>query len=166
MVFHAAADIHLCGHGKPACTHAGGGHAANVRLSIANSCNAYYAHVYRLAVDNPKYGNVKLGYLKWKEYMNAFGLGVTLGVDLPSESRGNIPDTSVYNKENNNYWTSCTNLTLGIGQDKMLTTPLQMANAMCIIANRGYYYTPHFVDKIDGETEDDSTLDESIQAKA
>ncbi len=148
----------LCGHGKPACTHAGGGHAANVRLSIANSCNAYYAHVYRLAVDNPKYGNVKLGYLKWKEYMNAFGLGVRLGVDLPSESRGNIPDTSVYNKENNNHWTSCTNLTLGIGQDKMLTTPLQMANAMCIIANKGYYYTPHFVDKIDGETDDDSTL--------
>ncbi len=148
----------LCGHGKPACTHSGGGHAANVRLSIANSCNAYYAHVYRLAVDNPKYRNVKLGYLKWKEYMNAFGLGVKLGLDLPNENKGNIPDTSVYNKENNGRWTSCTNLTLGIGQDKMLTTPLQMANAMCIVANRGYYFTPHFVDKIDGETDDDSTL--------
>lgn len=148
----------LCGHGKPACTHSGGGHAANLRLSIANSCNAYYAHVYRLTVDNPKYKNVKLGYLKWREYMNAFGLGVRLGVDLPSESSGNIPDTSVYNKENNGRWTSCTNLTLGIGQDKMQTTPLQMANAMCIIANRGYYYTPHFVNKIDGETDDDSTL--------
>lgn len=148
----------LCGHGKPACTHAGGGHAANVRLSIANSCNAYYAHVYRLAVDNPKYGNVKLGYLKWKEYMNAFGLGVRLGLDLPNESAGGIPDTSVYNKENNGRWTSCTNLTLGIGQDKMQTTPLQMANAMCIIANKGYYYTPHFVEKIDGETEKDTIL--------
>jgi len=148
----------LCGHGKPACTHAGGGHAANVRLSIANSCNAYYAHVYRLAVDNPKYKNVKEGFLKWSEYMHAFGLGVRLGVDLPNENKGNIPDTADYNRENNNRWTSCTNLTLGIGQDKMLTTPLQMANAMCVIANKGYYYTPHFVDKIDGETEDDSTL--------
>ncbi len=148
----------LCGHGKPACTHAGGGHAANLRLSIANSCNSYYAHVYRLAVDNPKYGNVKLGYLKWKEYMNAFGLGVKLGVDLPNENKGGIPDTSVYNKENNNRWTSCTNLTLGIGQDKMQTTPLQMANAMCIIANKGYYYTPHFVEKIENETEDDTTF--------
>ena len=66
----------LCGHGKPACTHSGGGHAANVRLSIANSCNSYYAHVYRLAVDNPKYKNVKAGFLKWAEYMHAFGLGV------------------------------------------------------------------------------------------
>lgn len=148
----------LCGHGKPACTHAGGGHAANLRLSIANSCNAYYAHVYRLAVDNPKYGNAKIGYLHWKKYMNAFGLGTRLGVDLPSEDIGNIPDTSVYNKEYRGSWGSCTNLTLGIGQDKMTATPLQLANAMCIIANRGYYYTPHFVNKIDGETEEDTAL--------
>lgn len=148
----------LCGHGKPACTHAGGGHAANVRLSIANSCNSYYAHIYRMTVDNPRYGNVKQGYLKWREYLNAFGLGVKLGVDLPGESRGSIPDTSVYNRENNGRWTSCTNLTLGIGQDKMQTTALQMANAMCIVANKGYYYTPHFVEKIDGETETDTAF--------
>jgi penicillin-binding protein 2 len=148
----------LCGHGKPACTHAGGGHAANLRLSIANSCNSYYAHVYRLAVDNPKYGNVKKGYMKWKEYMNAFGLGTRLGIDLPSEDRANIPDTSVYNREYRGSWNSCTNLTLGIGQDKMTATPLQLANAMCIIANKGYYYTPHFVQKIDGETKDDTSF--------
>ncbi|MFM7671339.1 MAG: penicillin-binding protein 2 [Bacteroidota bacterium] len=147
-----------CGHGKPACTHAGGGHAANLRLAIANSCNSYFAHIYRLTVDQPKYGGVKNGYLHWRQYMNAFGLGVKLGVDLPGESAGNIPDTSVYNKENANRWTSCTNLTLGIGQDKMLTTPLQMANAMAIICNRGFYYTPHLVEKIDGETERDSAM--------
>ncbi len=155
----------LCGHGKPQCTHSGGGHAANVRLSIANSCNAYYAHVYRLTVDNPKYGNVKNGYLQWKKYMNTFGLGVRLGLDIPNEISGLIPDTSVYNRENANYWTSCTNLTLGIGQDKMLTTPLQMANAMCIIANKGYYYTPHFVEKIDGENADDTTLMNRFRVK-
>lgn len=145
----------LCGHGKPECTHAGGGHAANVRLAIANSCNAYFAHIYRLTVDNPRYKNVYDGYLHWKEYMNAFGLGVRLGVDLPNESTGGIPDTVVYNRENAGRWTSCTNLTLGIGQDKMQTTPLQMANAMCIIANKGYYYTPHFVKEVEEETERD-----------
>ena len=145
----------LCGHGKPECTHAGGGHAANVRLAIANSCNAYFAHIYRLTVDNSKYKNVYDGYLHWKQYMNAFGLGVRLGVDLPNESTGGIPDTVVYNRENAGRWTSCTNLTLGIGQDKMQTTPLQMANAMCIIANKGYYYTPHFVKEIERETERD-----------
>lgn len=155
----------LCGHGKPACTHAGGGHAANLRLSIANSCNSYYAHVYRLTVDNPKYGSVKLGYLKWKEYMHDFGLGVRLGVDLPSENEGYIADTAIYNQENNGRWTSCTNLTLGIGQDKMGATPLQLANAMCIIANRGYYYIPHFVERIENETDDDSALMNKFRVK-
>lgn len=148
----------LCGIGKPACTHSGGGHAANLRLSIANSCNSYYAHVYRLAVDNPKYHNVKDGYMKWKEYMNAFGLGIRLGVDLPSEDRGNIPDTAAYNREYRGAWNSCTNLTLGIGQDKMTATPLQLANSMSIIANRGYYYVPHFVERIDNETDEDKAL--------
>jgi len=147
-----------CGHGKPACTHAGGGHAANLRLSIANSCNSYYAHVYRMTVDNPRYGSVKKGYEKWHDYMNQFGLGVKLGVDLPSEDKGNIPDSSVYNKVYRGAWNSCTNLTLGIGQDMMLTTPLQLANAMCLIANKGYYYTPHIVEKIDNETGEDTIL--------
>ena len=155
----------LCGHGKPECTHAGGGHAANVRLAIANSCNAYFAHIYRLTVDNPRYKNIYDGYLHWKEYMNAFGLGVRLGVDLPNENTGGIPDTVVYNRENAGRWTSCTNLTLGIGQDKMQTTPLQMANAMCIIANKGYYYTPHFVKGIEGEGDDDEALLNRFQQK-
>ena len=155
----------LCGHGKPECTHAGGGHAANVRLAIANSCNAYFAHIYRLTVDNPRYKNIYDGYLHWKEYMNAFGLGVRLGVDLPNENTGGIPDTVVYNRENAGRWTSCTNLTLGIGQDKMQTTPLQMANAMCVIANKGYYYTPHFVKGIEGEGDDDEALLNRFQQK-
>jgi penicillin-binding protein 2 len=147
-----------CGIGKPACTHAGGGHAANLRLSIANSCNSYYAHIFRMTIDNPKYKNVKDGYQVWHDYMNEFGLGVRLGVDLPSEDRGNIPDTVRYNREYRSQWNSCTNLTLGIGQDMMLATPLQLANSMCLIANKGFYYTPHFVEKIEGETDDDTVF--------
>jgi penicillin-binding protein 2 len=147
-----------CGHGKPACTHAGGGHAATLRLSIANSCNSYYAHIFRMTIDNPRFKNVKDGYEKWHDYMNAFGLGVRLGIDLPSEDRGNIPDTVAYNKEYRNQWNSCTNLTLGIGQDRMTATPLQLANSMCIIANKGYYYTPHFVEKVDGESDEDTAF--------
>ena len=109
-------------------------------------------------VDNPKYGGVKNGYANWKHYMNAFGYGDRLGVDLPSENKGNIPDTSVYNRVYRNSWNSCTNVTLGIGQDMMLVTPLQIANSMSIVANKGYYYTPHFVRDIDGETEADTIL--------
>lgn len=149
---------YACGHGKPACTHSNAGHAANFRLAMANSCNSYFTHLYRLVVDNDKYGTVKKGYMVWKDYMNDFGLGVRLGVDLPGEDKGSIPDTTEYNKDYRGAWNSCTNLTLGIGQDKMTSTPLQLANAMCLIANKGYYYTPHFVKSIDGETKDDTIL--------
>src|SRR5690606_4506067 len=137
--------------------HSNPGHAANLRLSIANSCNSYFSHIYRLTVDNPKYGTRK-GYQHWKEYLNTFGLGERTGVDIPGEDRGLVPDTSVYNRVYRNSWNSCTNLTLGIGQDMMQATPLQLANAMCIIANKGYYYTPHFVKSIENETEEDTVL--------
>ncbi len=140
------------------CTEHWAGHAANLRLAIAHSCNSFFSMAYRVTVDNPQYGGVKQGYAKWREYMNHFGYGVHLGVDLPSEDKGNIPDTSVYNKEYRGSWNSCTNVTLGIGQDKMLVTPLQMANAICIVANKGYYYTPHFVKDFENETKDDTLL--------
>jgi penicillin-binding protein 2 len=156
--FGCSGRYYACGIGKPACTHSNAGHAANLRLAIANSCNSYFTHIYRMAADNKKYGNVKDGYAKWREYMNLFGLGVKLGVDLPSEDKGNIPDTSVYNRVYRNSWNSCTNLTLGIGQDMMLATPLQLANSMCLIANKGYYYTPHFVKDVEHETKEDTIL--------
>ncbi|MDB5251222.1 MAG: peptidoglycan glycosyltransferase [Flaviaesturariibacter sp.] len=140
------------------CTEKWAGHAANLRLAIAHSCNSFFSNTYRLTVDNPRLGGVKKGYAKWQEYVNAFGLGNRLGVDLPSEDPGNIPDTNVYNKDYRGSWNSCTNVTLGIGQDKMLVTPVQMANAMCIVANKGYFYAPHFVKSIDNESADDTVL--------
>lgn len=140
------------------CTHKIPGHAGNLRVALANSCNSYFSHLYRLAVDNPRLGGTVNGYLRWKQYMNSFGLGVRLGVDLPSEDKGLIADTSFYNKLYNRSWGSCTNVFLGIGQGEMQTTPLQMANMMCIIANKGFYYTPHFVQSIDGQMESDTVL--------
>lgn len=139
------------------CTHKNPGHAANLRISMANSCNSYYSHIYRLTIDNPRYGTRK-GYQIWKEYLNSFGLGRRIGVDIPGEDKGLIPDTSVYNRVYRNSWNSCTNLTLGIGQDMMQATPLQLANAMCIVANKGYYYLPHFVKMIDNEQPSDTLL--------
>jgi penicillin-binding protein 2 len=109
-----------------------------------------------MAVDNPALGGTRKGYMRWKQYLNDFGMGARLGVDLPGEDRGLVPDTSVYNKEYRGSWSSCTNLTLGIGQDKMLATPLQLANAMCIIANKGYFYTPHLVNTIDDPMPEDT----------
>lgn len=140
------------------CTHDNPGHAANLRLALANSCNSYFSHIYRLSVDNPRLNGTVNGYLKWKQYMNSFGMGVKLGIDLPSEDKGLIVDTSFYNRLYNRSWSSCTNVFLGIGQGEMQATPLQMANLMCIIANKGYYYTPHFVKSIEAQTEEDTVL--------
>jgi len=147
--------------GRPVkCTHAGHGHAATLRLALANSCNSYFSQIFRMAIDNPAYRNTTMGYLKWKEYMNSFGLGVRLGVDLPSEDYASIPDTSRYNRDfgGPHRWSSCNILTLGIGQDRMTATPLQLANIMCLIANKGYYYTPHFIDSIQDETISDTAF--------
>ena len=140
------------------CTEKFAGHASNLRLGISWSCNSFFSSVFRLAIDNPKYRNPRKGLTDWNKYMNAFGYGHRLGVDLPSEDGGNIPDTAAYDKEYRGQWNSCTMVTLGIGQDKMTATPLQIANAISIVANKGYYYTPHFVKDIEGETKSDSTL--------
>ncbi|WP_438945560.1 penicillin-binding protein 2 [Sediminibacterium sp.] len=156
-----------CGGVYVRCEHGNAGHAANLRLALANSCNSYFSDVFRKALDNKKWGNPNQGYLKWKEYMNAFGLGRRLEVDLPSEDKANIPDTSVYNRffGGARRWNSCSVLTLGIGQDKMTATPLQMANLMCIIANKGYYYPPHFVDSIESESTADTVLMNKYRTK-
>jgi penicillin-binding protein 2 len=130
------------------CTHSGGGHAGNLRLALANSCNSYFVHIYRLSVDKRAYKNVKVGLHRFYEHMYSFGLGHPLGVDLPGEKGGTLFDTKDYDKMYNGSWNSCTNLFVGMGQGEIASTPLQMANAMCIIANRGFYYTPHFVKSV------------------
>ena len=140
------------------CDEHNAGHAANLRLAIAHSCNSFFCNTFRQTLDNPQLGSSRLGLMKWKEYVNAFGLGHRIGVDLPSEDGGNIPDTTAYDKDYNHSWNSCTMVTMGIGQDKMLVTPVQMANAMCIVANKGYFYIPHFVKDVDGETSEDTLL--------
>jgi penicillin-binding protein 2 len=157
--YNCYGSYNACGDPRK-CTHNNAGHAANLQVALANSCNSYFLQVFRMAIDNPKYGNAKAGYIKWKEYVNSFGLGRKLGIDLPSENKANIPDTAAYNKDfgNPTYWNSCYMLTLGIGQDRMTATPLQLANSMALIANEGYYYTPHFVDSIEEEDKEDKAV--------
>ncbi|HEY2720941.1 MAG TPA: penicillin-binding protein 2 [Chitinophagaceae bacterium] len=136
------------------------GHAANLRLAVAHSCNSFFSSTIRKTIDNPKYHNPRIGLTKWKEYCTAFGYGHKLGIDIPNENGGNIPDTTAYDKEYHGQWNSCTMTGggLGIGQDKMTVTPLQIVNAICIVANKGYYYLPHFVKSIDDEIEGDTAL--------
>jgi penicillin-binding protein 2 len=137
-----------------ACTHHNAGHAANLRLAIANSCNAYFVHLYRMEVDAAKWGGVKKGHQHWHDYISAFGLGHKLGIDIPGESGGKAIDTAGMNRLYHNQWNSCSELYVGMGQGQVVATPLQMANAMCIIANKGFYYLPHFVDNIENDDSD------------
>ncbi len=139
------------------------GHAANLRLAIAHSCNSFFCNTFRQTIDNPRIHDIREGMETWKGYMTKFGLGHRIGIDLPSEDGGNIPDTLAYDKEYHGSWNSCTMTTLGIGQDKMLVTPLQMANAMCIVANKGSFYIPHFVQKVEGRSPDDSVLNKYFE---
>lgn len=142
-----------CGH-YIRCTHKNPGHASNLRLAIANSCNAYFVHLYRMEVDARKWGGVRKGHQRWYEYMRSFGLGHRLGIDIPGEYNGYAVDTVGMNKRYAGRWNSCSELYVGMGQGAVSVTPLQMANAMCLIANRGYYYIPHFVQSIDNDDTD------------
>jgi len=133
------------------CTEHWAGHSKDLETAIAWSCNSYFFDVFRKIIDHTH--DVVQGLSRWKQYMNNFGLGHRLGIDIPGESTGYIPDTTHYDKIfGEGHWNSCTIVSCGIGQGEVLETPLQMANGVCLIANHGYYYTPHFVNTIDGDT--------------
>lgn len=117
----------------------------DLRSSIAISCNAYFCQVFRDIIDNPGYDNVKDGYRALEKHLHSFGLGERLGIDIPGESKGNVPSVEQLNKRHGKSWKSSMIISLAIGQGEILLTPLQMANVAATIANRGYFYTPHLV---------------------
>ncbi len=128
------------------------GHASplDLRQSIQNSCNAYYCYEFRELIDNKKFKNVKEGLDCWKDHLVKFGLGYRLGVDIANENRGFIPNSAYYDKAKGKNWNSLGVVSLSIGQGELLLTPLQMANVAAIIANKGWFYTPHVVHKVAG----------------
>lgn len=120
--------------------------------SIMMSCNAYYCHVFRNIIDNPKYGDVAEGLDSWIEYVKSFGFGRRLNSDLVGEQKGILPSAEKYDRfHSKNRWKSLSIISLAIGQGEISATPLQMANFCALIANRGYYVIPHIVKKIDGQ---------------
>lgn len=85
------------------------------------------------------------------------GFGYKLGIDLPGEKRGMIPNANFYNNAFGK-WNALSVISISIGQGEVNLTPLQIANLGAIIANRGYYYTPHVVRKIQGHRLDKEYL--------
>lgn len=130
--------------------------ARTVSESIKMSCNPYYYQVFKRLIQQRRVKSIfkdsEIGLGIWTKQINKFGFGIRLETDLPNIKRGSVPNVSFYNKwYGEGRWAFSTIRSLGIGQGEVEVIPLQMANLSTIIANKGYYYTPHFIKKIDKE---------------
>ncbi|MBQ7869460.1 MAG: penicillin-binding protein 2 [Prevotella sp.] len=133
------------------------GHASPLPLvsAITTSCNGYFCWgLYYMIGNKKKYGSVQNAMNRWRDYMVSMGFGYRLGIDLPGEKRGLIPNADFYDDAYRKSWNGLTIISISIGQGEVNATPLQIANLGAIIANRGYYYVPHVVKKIEGEALD------------
>ena len=130
------------------------GHASPIPLipTIATSCNGYFCWgLYHMLGNRTKYATVQEAMTTWKDYMVSMGFGYQLGIDLPSEKRGMIPNADYYDKHLGKSWSGLSVISIAIGQGEVTLTPLQIANLGATIANRGYYLTPHVVKEVQGE---------------
>lgn len=129
------------------------GHFSPIPLvpAIGTSCNAYFCwNLQRMFSNKKKYGSVQGAMTRWKDHLVAMGFGYKLGIDLPGEKRGMIPNADYYDKAYHKSWNALTVISISIGQGEVTATPLQIANLGATIANRGYYYIPHVVRSISG----------------
>ncbi len=152
-----ASTYYICHHGFRygnrfmRCHCGANGRPVHLNYAIPYSCNTFFSKTYLKILDS--YPNPRIGIQKWSEYVKSFGLGNYLGVDLPTGRKGNVPDSTYYNRFfGNKRWRSMYTISNGIGQGQILVTPIQMANMTAAIANKGYYYIPHLAKKIENDS--------------
>ena len=139
--------------GRPKCHPHGS--PMDLEGAIGTSCNSYFSYVFKSVIEDKKYHNTYKAYANWREIATSFCLGTKTGSDLANELRGNVPSIGYYDKIfGQGSWKASTVISLGIGQNELGITPLQNANLVAIIANKGWYYTPHIVKAIDGNPND------------
>ncbi len=128
------------------------GHGSPIALkpALQTSCNAYFCWGFKAMIDKrSKYGSSAEAFEIWKKHLVSMGYGYKLGVDLPGEYRGFLPNAEYYNKVyGENRWSANTIISVSIGQGEILATPLQIANLCATVANRGWFITPHIVKEI------------------
>lgn len=138
------------------------GHGSPIALkpALQTSCNAYFCWGFKNMID--KRGTKPADqFNKWKDYMVQMGYGYRLGIDLPHEGRGFIPNSAFYDKvRRGRKWSGNSIISVSIGQGEVLATPLQIANLCATIANRGWFRTPHIVREIE-----DTLLDAPLLEK-
>ncbi len=155
-IIHPTQTAYPCQHGfNYKGLHVGcHGHAAPLPLvpALSTSCNGYFCWgLYYMIGAKQKYGSVQEAMNKWRDYMVSMGFGYKLGIDLPGEKRGLIPNAQFYDKAYKGSWNGLTIISIAIGQGEVNATPLQIANLGATIANRGWFITPHVVKRIQGE---------------
>lgn len=132
--------------------------------SIKVSCNAYYANVFKRILQDDEFESVSEAFTNWKRYLESFGFGNRLNLDLPNEAPGFLPSVEYYNRYyGENRWKYLNVISLAIGQGELGITPLQMANMTSVLANRGFYYTPHIVKNIEENDSIDTRFREKHQ---
>lgn len=141
------------------------GHASPIQLkpALQTSCNAYFCWGFKAMIDNKrsKYGSAANAFEVWKNHLVSLGYGYPLGIDLPAEGRGFIPNAKFYNKiYGEGHWSANTIISVSIGQGEILATPLQIANLCATVANRGWFITPHVVKEIQ-----DTVIDEQYRTR-
>jgi len=127
-------------------------HGGEMQLhrGIYESCNTFFSSSYMRTIN--KYNNPPKGVDVWSNHLKSFGLGQFMGYDLPTGRKGSIPTSKTYKKMYPGWgWSSKTIVSNAIGQGEVLMTPIQLANMIAAVANRGYYYTPHIIKKIKGQ---------------
>lgn len=130
------------------------GHASPLNLvpAVQTSCNGFFCWgLYYMMGNRKKYPTVQKAMDTWRDYMVSMGFGYKLGIDLPGEKRGLIPNSKFYDKAYKGSWNGLTIISISIGQGEVNLTPLQIANLGATIANRGYYIVPHVVKNIKDE---------------
>ena len=155
-ILHPTHTAYPCSHGfNYKGLHVGcHGHASPLPLvpALSTSCNGYFCWgLYYMIGAKSKYGNVVNAMNTWRDYMVSMGFGYKLGIDLPGEKRGMIPNGQYYDNAYKGSWNGLTVISIAIGQGEVTATPLQIANLGATIANRGWYVKPHVVKKIQGE---------------
>ena len=158
-ILHPTHTAYPCAHGfNYKGLHVGcHGHAAPLPLipALSTSCNGYFCWgLYYMIGAKNKYGSVQNAMNTWRDYMVSMGFGYKLGIDLPGEKRGLIPNADFYDKAYKGSWNGLTIISIAIGQGEVNATPLQIANLGATIANRGWFITPHVVKRIQGESLD------------
>ena len=145
------------------------GHGSPLPLipAISTSCNGYFCWgLYHMMSNRTKYKTVQDAMNTWRDYMVSMGFGYKLGVDLPGEKRGLIPNADFYDNAYKKDWSGLTIISISIGQGEVNLTPLQIANLGATIANRGYYITPHVVKAVKGQPLDEKYKEKHVTKAA